>query len=227
MENIQTFEHYIKLGYKVIPIHYQTKTPIFKSWNKNYDYSKMHTFVKNSTLNLNFGILLGEIIDIEGDCEQSNHEIDNLLNKIPHPIFQSKKSKHHLFRNNIKNLTRIVKDGIEYRAYRHQSVIPPSFHENGTKYEWITDVYNFIDIPYLPLNIANYLSDISNKNKTLKKKRQIKPNHVCVACAACLNKNFLHQVRFKKELKILNSMGHRWKCRKCRPLDLRDLIRKF
>ena len=82
MNNSKVFSYYFNLGYQVIPIHYQTKVPIFKSWNKNYDSAKLEEFVAKSTVPLNFGILLGEIVDIEGDCEKSNREIDELLVEI-------------------------------------------------------------------------------------------------------------------------------------------------
>lgn len=227
MNNSKVFSYYFNLGYQVIPIHYQTKVPIFKSWNKNYDSAKLEEFVAKSTVPLNFGILLGEIVDIEGDCEKSNREIDELLVEIPHPVFQSRKSKHHLFRSRVKNLTRIVKNGIEFRGYKHQSIIPPSCHENGTKYEWITDVFKFEEIPFLPTNIHNYLNTLINQDKPQVNKKELKPHHLSVSCASCLYKFYLHQVRFEKELRAFKNTGSRWLCRKCRPTDLRDTIRNF
>lgn len=225
MDNIQVFEYYSKLGYEVIPIHYKTKTPVFHKWNKNYNYNLMHSYVNQATVPLNFGILLGNIIDIEGDCVESNGQIDDLFKKIDHPIFTSTKSKHHLFRCNIKNLTRIVKDNIEYRCHNHQSVIPPSCHENGTQYEWITNVYDFKDIPQLPGNVEGFLNKLIKNQKKNFFKKEIKPGHTQALCVKCNEKSYIHQERYKKELFIFKEFRQTWSCHKCREIDLRPLIR--
>ena len=140
MKNIEIFSFYSQLGYKIIPLHYCAKTPIFKNWNKNYNKEHIESFfIKNNQL-INYGILLGDIVDIEGDCLDSNKSIDEFLKDIDHPCFLSKKSKHHLFRSNLKELTRIVTHGIEFRGYKHQSAIPPSRHADGFSYKWITKI---------------------------------------------------------------------------------------
>ena len=153
MNNLDVLNFYQSLGYQPIPLFYKTKTPIFKNWNSNYDFNSIVEYVSGYRQQLNFGILLGSIIDIEGDCADSNKIIDDLLHDVKHPCFLSAKSKHHLFRSNIKNLTRIVIDKIEFRGHKHQSVIPPSKHEDGHEYEWLTEIFRIDDIPYLPENI--------------------------------------------------------------------------
>lgn len=220
MNSLQTFEFYTNLGYKVIPLHYATKIPIFKSWNKFHNKNKLRDFLITNPAEFNFGILLGEIIDVEGDSEEANEYLDNIFKDIPHPVYSSSKSKHHIFRNRNKKVTRTSYKNIEYRAFMHQSVIPPSIHEDGTKYVWITEIFAVNQIPYLPRNLESQL-----RRCTFKKTKLIKPDHIEVFCDDCKRKTYIHKKRFSAELQVLKSLQKKWSCIKCRTIDLRPLIR--
>ena len=45
---------------------------MFGQWQKNYSYNKIEKIITNSTEDINFGIILGDVIDLEGDCVESN-----------------------------------------------------------------------------------------------------------------------------------------------------------
>lgn len=225
MNSLETISFYNNLGYKIIPLFYKTKTPIFKNWNCNYDPKVIKDFFAQQESPFNFGLLLGEIIDIEGDCLDSNKYIDELLRDIEHPCFQSKKSKHHLFRSTIKNLTRVVIEGVEFRGHRHQSVLPPSIHEDGQKYEWITKIYDFQNIPFIPRHIEEYIRNQISKSQSKQRKPKLKPNHTIVKCTICSKNIFINKDRLSKEVFFLSTHKISWSCNKCRTFDFRKQIK--
>lgn len=228
MKAIDIFYFYRNCGYKIIPLYYSSKTPIFKNWNDDYDFEIIEIFLKTNKKPINFGILLGDIVDVEGDNVEANAVLDGILKDIQHPIYQSSKSKHHLFRNNNSKLTRLVSDGVEFRGHRHQSVIPPSVHSDGQKYKWITDIYRITDIPVLPPELCQKIASLKNKNvKNFAKKNLIKPGHMQTTCFTCSRNCFIHKKRFELEIQIFKSMNAKWSCHKCRNIDLRDSVRNL
>jgi hypothetical protein len=227
MNSYETVCFYNEMGYKVIPLFFQTKTPIFKNWNTKYDCEIIKSFFQEQECQLNYGLLLGDIIDIEGDCFDSNKHIDELLKDYEHPCFQSKKSKHHLFRSTIKNLTRIVIDGVEFRGHRHQSVIPPSMHEDGQKYEWVSKIYHFNDIPWIPKHIEEYIRNKISSTQNVKFKNKVKPNHTSLRCPLCAKNIFINKNRLAKEMIFLKSQKIIWSCNKCRNFDFRKEIKHY
>jgi hypothetical protein len=225
MDALKTFLSYKRLGYKIIPLYENSKIPMFNKWQENYSYDKIENIIKTTSQKINFGIVLGDIIDLEGDCVSSNKLLDEILKNINHPTFISNKSRHHLFRSNIKNLTKVVFNGIEARGYRHQSVIPPSLHITGCRYEWETDVIPYSQIPELPSFLeTKIISLIPSFTKKINK-NNLKPNHSKVLCCKCNEFAMLNNKRLEKEIHIFNMNNFKWMCIKCRPFDLRKLIK--
>jgi hypothetical protein len=222
MDAIRIFNEYKNLGYHLIPLHKGTKKPIMKNWNKKYSYKRIESFLLQNPGNYNFGILLGDVIDIEGDSLEANIFLNDTLKDIPHAIYQSSKSTHHLFRMGSKFFTRHICNGIEFRGYGHQSVVPPSTHENGAKYTWITDKIPANQLPVLP-------PELELKIKTFKKRSQkfTKPHNKKIKCFACEKFCFINKRRLDLELSVLRSIGHKWMCNPCRPYDLRENIRNL
>jgi hypothetical protein len=225
MTNYQIFLGYRNLGYQIIPLHYGSKSPILANWNQNYDHDIMDIYFKNCHSQINFGILLGDIVDVEGDSKYANDYLTDLLGKINHPIYQSSKSLHHLFRNPHSNLTRVACDGIELRAYKHQSVIPPSTHGNGIKYKWLTKLMRVEDIPWLPESLHEQIRRAKKIAYKKKYKNKCKPRHVEPRCNTCKKSFFMHQKRFVSELECFKELNELWKCKNCRKFDLRQLIK--
>lgn len=227
MHPIEIFEKYVSLGYQIIPLFKGTKVPILSNWYKNYNIDSMRSIINKMDDGINFGLLLGKVIDIEGDCEDSNAKLDKILSKYDHPIFTSNKSRHHLFRSNLKNLTRIEKNGIEFRGHRHQSVIPPSQHVSGIKYEWQIPLVNINDLPFLPDFIEERLVSIISKSKPKKKinKKMIKPNHVESFCSNCKSKFFIDNKRHKNECKAFAMFNLKWTCKSCSNINIRKYIK--
>lgn len=223
----QVFHVYSQLGFKIIPLYFKTKSPIFKNWHASYNHDFYKEFFNSCTEKYNFGMLLGEIIDIEGDCDTSNNLIDNMLHDIPHICYTSKKSKHHIFRSGLSNLTRVVIGGVEFRGYKHQSVIPPSLHEDGFAYKWITKICHVNEIPFLPTEVEKFLIQAIKKTKNKKHNNKIKPGHTMVLCNKCSSKIYINKKRLDKEVIVFQEHGKKWECHPCRDIDLRPILRSM
>jgi hypothetical protein len=227
MNNLQIFQGYRNLGYQIIPLHFGRKSPVLNNWNRKYDHELIETYFRNSDAKVNFGILLGDIVDVEGDSIQANQQLSDLFSKITHPIYQSAKSLHHLFRNPHTKLTRVACEGIELRAYRHQSAIPPSTHKDGMRYKWLTKLMHVDDIPVLPEFVNDFLNKIRISAIKKKYKNKVKPGHVQAICDKCSTHVFMHSKRFKLEIAIFKDHGEKWKCKTCRKFDLRQVIKNY
>jgi hypothetical protein len=227
--DIKIIEEYYSLGYKIIPIYKNSKIPIFNNWQNNYNFKFISKFLENFVDPINFGLLLGEVVDIEGDCQKSNDILDSILKNIKHPIFLSNKSKHHLFKSNFKNLTRVIKNGIEYRGYRHQSIIPPSMHQMGQRYEWIQPLVPFEELPEIPPIVSQEIQTLllkkQNKiNKKKSNKKTCKPNHSQISCGTCVNIFFIDNNRLEKDIQYFKIKNKKWMCQNCRKSKIPIII---
>jgi hypothetical protein len=218
MQAHEVLQNYFNQGYKPILLHHNTKIPIHKKWNKKYDFNYFYNYSLAHPTDYNFGILLGDVIDVEGDTEKANEYLKNLCGEIKHPSYKSSKSIHHIFRNPGINLTRIVHNGIEFRAHKHQSVIPPSLHEDGSPYIWIScNNMSLAEIPLLPANLERILLNRLGLDE------KIRYGNVKVYCAKCKKSFFLNEKHFNFELKIFKKNGFPWMCKLHRPFKPREL----
>ena len=169
-------------------------------------------------------MLLGDIIDVEGDSKEANDLLIKLIGDIPHPTFKSSKSIHHLFKNPLPNINRFVYGKIEYRAYGHHSVVPPSTHESGSSYEWLN--HNRLVFPELPKQLIDFYEQNKKEKYKTKPKDKCKLNHCKTECKICKQYFYIHKKRLFLEVKAFQELGVLWSCRKCRKNDIRDLCRK-
>ena len=93
---LRHFDALTNHGLKIIPLRENSKIPLCSNWNKKWDHNCARIKIKKYP-NSNIGLLLGEIIDVEGDSDEANKIIIDLINDYPHPIYRSYKSIHHLF----------------------------------------------------------------------------------------------------------------------------------
>jgi replicative DNA helicase len=133
----------------IIPIARGSKNPgglVGKGWQTqaSNDPAQIERW-KEQFGECNWGLLLGEksgVIDIEADCPEGNALLDELCRDVGTVSYRSAKSVHRLFRydERMRDLPATVKHrNIEFRIGQDagQSVIPPSVHESGVRYEWI------------------------------------------------------------------------------------------
>jgi|688.fasta_scaffold15092_13 hypothetical protein len=212
------FEALTRQGLKVIPLRENSKIPLYKNWNNNWEYhwvrSKFERFP-----NSNIGLLLGDIVDVEGDSEEANTTILNLVKDYPHPTYRSSKSIHHLFLTPDKSLRHFRWKEIEFRGHGHQSVLPPSQTKEVT-YKWLKN-FKF-PVPPMPHELIVFLE---RKRKKKLFKVEIKPGHKKVRCFTCQQEIFLHEKRHELELKAFTLLGLKWDCQDCRAMDLRPACR--
>lgn len=220
MPNYTVLDHFdalTKHGVKVIPLRENSKAPMCKGWNRDWDRDISRERLQRFP-EANIGILLGDIVDVEGDNQESNRKILDLIGDYPHPTYHSNRSTHHLFQTPDPKL-RLLKVGkLEFRGHGHQSVLPPSQFK-GIEYKWLKKFR--WPIPEMPKRLFIFYE----KNKQGKPKKLVKPGHMQVWCAECRHKCYLHKKRFKLELEAFQILGLRWQCWDCREFDLRPACR--
>jgi Bifunctional DNA primase/polymerase, N-terminal len=224
MMMLKYFDLYVKYGLKPIAVYRNSKQPIGKNWNDDWSPEKWRKyFVFNDEYNM--GIILGDILDIEGDTEEANTIINNMTKNIIHPMFRSSKSIHHLFRSPDKNFRVWKFQGLEFRGCRHQSVVPPSKHQNGESYNWLKG--SVLEVPEIPSELWQYYlcNRTIEKNKTQNKRT--KKGYVKTECKNCFNMFFIHKKRLFLEVKAFQEKGKLWMCHGCRNLNIKNICRKI
>lgn len=212
---LEHFDVLINHGLKVIPLRQNSKIPMCLGWNRNWNRKIVRDQLRKNP-NCNIGFLLGDIIDVEGDSPEANLIIERLVGDYPHPTYRSTRSVHHLFKTPDADLRIFKHNDVEFRGHGHQSVLPPSKHEEII-YKWLSVDF---PIPEMPEELFAFY-----RSKKLKQKRKIKPGHIRVWCACCQKQFFIHKNRFTLELESFQLLGHKWNCQKCRLVDLRPVVR--
>jgi len=212
---VEQFDRLTEFGLKVIPLRVNSKAPMSKSWQKNWDHRKNRELL-NRFPDANIGLLLGDVIDVEGDSEYANNMLVDLIGDYPHPSYQSTRSVHHLFKTPDPKLRLLKYKEIEFRSTGHQSVLPPSQHL-GVEYRWLTDL---MPIPEMPNRLRRFYDKLNGD-----KKAKTKPGCVRAWCSVCRVEHYLHQKRFQLELEAFKLMSSLWECQKCRTVDMRPLVR--
>lgn len=203
-------------GLKIIALRENSKVPMCKGWTQNWDRDETREKLMRFP-DANLGVLLGDIVDVEGDSEQANQEILELIGDYPHPAYQSTKSIHHLFRNPDPCLNHFRWGKMEFRGHGHQSVIPPSQHE-GIVYRWLKQ-FKF-PVPEMPERLQSFYFAKKKKRKVV-----IKPGHMKIRCGRCEQTCYLHKKRFDLELQTFRLLDSKWECQDCRVIDLRPACR--
>jgi hypothetical protein len=217
MSVLQQYDIYCEHGFKVIPLIEGMKRPMCKDWTKyDPDFNRM-MIRKHPKCNL--GLLLGEIVDVEGDTQHANELIDQLVGDYPHPVYISAKSRHHLFLNPFPGFRILKFEGIEFRADRHQSVMPPSTVK-GVQYTWENGCW-LDGIPKIPERLLAFFTKIKDK------KHVVKPGHMRLYCGKCQEPCFIHKKRFDLELELFKQVKQKWQCHDCREFDLRESCRSL
>lgn len=139
------------LGWKLCPMHKGTKNPggiLGSGWQHkcSSDSETLEQWLAQHP-DANFGVLLGPtsgIIDVEYDDEQGEQIIEEYAAEsgVKTPTYRSSKSIHRLYRYEDKFELEGAKFGAFGTEWRFgqdsaQSVVPPSVHESGVRYQWL------------------------------------------------------------------------------------------
>lgn len=212
---IQHFDVLTRKGLRIIPLRENSKIPVSKGWSSKWSLSESRS-VLASNPNSNIGLLLGEIVDVEGDSVEANKKLWDLIGDYPHPCYNSNRSCHHLFVSPDPYLRHFEIDCLEFRGHGHQSVLPPSTLD-GTDYAW-HQRFTF-PIPPMPSRLLDFYRSYRPK------KFSLKAGHIKVRCVVCSDSCFIHGKRHVLEMKVFRLLGRKWSCQSCRGIDLRPACR--
>jgi hypothetical protein len=141
-----------RLGWQLMPIATKQKNPgtlLGPGWQDqaSNDPEQIERWIEQHG-QCNWGVLLGEasrIIDVEDDSPEGRTMLDNAMEqcRVETPCYTSGKSIHRIFQYD----ERMAEDscsvmqafGTEWRFGNTpaQSVVPPSVHESGKRYQWL------------------------------------------------------------------------------------------
>jgi hypothetical protein len=223
MTILNWFDQYVARGWDIIPLHPASKRPVYHRWQQGgfYDRLLCRNHVERNP-NCNLGLLLGSVVDVEGDSKLANEILEELIGDCEHPHYCSHKSIHHLFKNPDPHLTRVAFDDIEFRGHRHHSVVPPSLHEKGSIYTW----QHSGEAPEMPQALLKFFLD-NRAGKRSRSPQRLKPGFLEAVCGICKKKKPIQHKRYKLELAAFGEMKQSWTCHDCREVDVRPACRKF
>ena len=166
----------------------------------------------------NLGVLLGSrsgIIDLEFDSDQGEMLVNSWLEDCGNPVtpcYKSAKSVHRLFRWDEKFALEGAKFGLMGVEFRFgcnaaQSVIPPSLHESGVRYEWIVPPWECEPIELPDLIYRQFLNMKRTSERAVAKAAVVDPRYTSGDSLLTKARNYIEQ-RYTWE-EILASDG--WK----------------
>ena len=223
---LKYFDGYVNCGFKPIAMFLKTKKPVSERWIENWSVDKWRNYFAGEEQKYNMGILLGDIVDVEADSEDSNEFLNKLVGNVPHPAYQSSRSTHHLFLNPDSNLTFCTFHGIEFRGNRVCSVLPPSIHETGIRYKFLKE--STFTLSAMPKDLLNFYFQNKPKKVATKfrpNKPLLKPDHEKTICKVCKMQTFIHRKRLILEVKVFAKHNLPWMCHSCRKIDVREECR--
>ena len=142
------------LNWWLVPVHGYgklAKKPLFGGWpdfHPNVEHlAATFEFRGDAGLGVNLGA--SALIDLEADTPEGEKVLADLCQGIECPCYQSRRSVHRLYQAH-DEVTYLKVAGlvIEFRAGRHQSVVPPSVID-GTEYRWRVNPF---DCPPPPIS---------------------------------------------------------------------------
>ena len=150
---IEAANHYINLGYSVIPLQAKGKKPVVQ-WaeyqNRVATAEELTEWFEDT--NYNIGIVTGRISGIDVvDCD--SEEAVALARAKGLPVCNAVKTGRgiHFYFTHQKGVGNFQKrddlPGIDLRAEGGYVVAPPSIHANGTKYHWIEHKLGGVRVP--------------------------------------------------------------------------------
>lgn len=159
--NVLLAEHakgYSKLGWALVQL--DGKMPLGHGWQRTLPLDPESAWEIWHSRSGNMGIVLGPsgVVDYEHDAGPLEDFLALVGGEIPEtPAYRSGKGGLHILFRDPGGLTRVTRNGLDFRAGPHQSALPPSIHpDTGRPYEWINHPsdYPLMDIPQALLDFA-------------------------------------------------------------------------
>ncbi len=148
--------HYASLGWSIIPLRPRTKKPAVASWKpyqtaRASDAELVEWFSQGK---YDLGVVLGAVsgnlacrdFDNAEAYQQWKAEHPELANRLP--VVKTGRGYHVYFRTGRPCATRSFDDGDgELRGEGAYTVLPPSMHQTGVQYQWLTELDLLSEIP--------------------------------------------------------------------------------
>jgi hypothetical protein len=132
------------------------KAPIHRGWPDFRPSADDVRWVFDRYTTAGVGLNLGGsgLIDVEADAAEGDEFLEGFCAGVPHPCWRSRRGRHHLFRDpGGAPFAELPELGVEFRAGRHMSVLPPTPMPEGDRYEWLVDPFA-VPPPPLPDALA-------------------------------------------------------------------------
>lgn len=154
-----------ELGWWLVPVRgvgIAPKAPLVDGWVDWKPDTEAITEILESHPCAGIGVHLdgSRLVDLEGDSDEGEAILTDLCRGLDFPCWRSRRSTHRLFQAhpditylNIKSV------GVEFRAGRHQSVLPPTiFRDGGVNYKWLVSPFDLAPPP-LPEHVVQFYRD--------------------------------------------------------------------
>lgn len=143
---LETVNHYLRRGWRVVPVEYKGKKPIVEDWpNFIIDVAKVHEWFSTKS---NVGVVLGKasdwLVDVDLDDLQAIDLARDLLPSNTSSVFGhgvTRRASHYLYR--CKGLSKGIKyvwdkkTLLELHSNGRQTVFPGSVHISGEPIVWL------------------------------------------------------------------------------------------
>ncbi len=152
------------LGYWVVPC--DGKKAVVKGWDQTrLTREQLSERLLGTSRNIAIVLNQSELIDVECDSGEAEAGLQTMFGGTipPTPTWGSKRGKHRLFRrpDGLPEKAVIKLDGVEFRIGNGKgalSVVPPSVHPDGPRYEWLPGLsVHQVQPAELPAGIAERL----------------------------------------------------------------------
>ena len=158
-------ERLLGLGYAVVPC--DGKKAIVLGWNdRRLTREEVREKLDGTKLNIAIALNHSDVIDVECDSPEAEPNLLRLFGGEipPTPTWKSKRGKHRLFRRppGLPEKAKLEVEGIEFRIGNGKgalSVVPPSIHPDGPRYEWLPSLsIHEVEPVELPAEIVEKLT---------------------------------------------------------------------
>lgn len=130
-------------GYWVVPC--DGKRAVVEGWHeRRVDPDELKALLAGTSLNIALALHKSDLIDVECDGAEAEPSLHAMFGGQvpPTPTYKSKRGLHRLFRRptGLPEKAKLELDGVEFRIGNGKgalSVVPPSVHPDGPRYEWL------------------------------------------------------------------------------------------
>lgn len=182
----ENFENYIECGFTLVACAPKGKKPIESGWqnSKSTTMEDYYRWIQKNP-NINIGMLTGKssgVIGIDADCEEGRKHLEKISKgDLPDTAkFTTPGGGIRLlykYPNHIELKTKV--DRLEgehsevcFMSDGKQTLLPPSIHPNGGRYEWINAPWD-IEIAEMPKWMIDYMTVKNKKNSYIESNKAI------------------------------------------------------